>query len=157
MSMLDQVLAQNDVPYGLDMSFQGLTGYGTRTGVDTTGMFEPLGLDLGGGFDNGGFADMGFNLGLGVEPFPVKKKVPAIVDVSKLIEGESSSVSVSCWTDWLILTNRNRETGRLSWSCTGFPQERCRSSFQSFSYPRFLRIRILVFDYSSPLPAKRKI
>lgn len=86
MSMLDQVLAQNDVTYGLDMGFQGLTGYGTRTDVDTTGMFEPLGLDLGGGFDNGAFADMGFNLGLGVEPIPVKKKVPAIVDVSRLIE-----------------------------------------------------------------------
>ncbi|OCL11905.1 hypothetical protein AOQ84DRAFT_172376 [Glonium stellatum] len=86
MSMLDQVLAQSDAPYGLDMSFQDLTSYGTRTNVDTTGMFEPLGLDLGGGFDNGGFADMGFNLGLGAEPVPVKKKVPAVVDVSKLIE-----------------------------------------------------------------------
>lgn len=113
---MDGLFGQSNAPFGLDMgpslrTFTTPTDFTKMSGMDPTSFFDqPLGLDLAPGFglpfglnpqstlpqvnfDNGGI-DMGALgldlLGASSMQLPVvrqKKKIPALVDVSKLVNG----------------------------------------------------------------------
>jgi hypothetical protein len=88
LSTLDQLVAQTDAPYGLDMGVGDFNRFGRMARLDTSGMYEPLGLDLGSGFNtDNSYASLGLDM-MGAEPVKRKVKKAVIVDVAKLIEGK---------------------------------------------------------------------